>query len=214
MSSEGDPDPVVVGTVVVHAPLTRRQAERLEPLDLLADEPVGLLAAWQRIEAMWEATVDRALTFGPAKLEQRVNGEWSFVETLRHLVFVTDTWIGDVVLEQPAPYDSLGLPPDFVTNGRELGIALDARPTTEEVLDSRRRAMAQVRDLISRSSTVDLARRCVPREGRFQVVGALQVVVFEEWAHHQYAKRDLALLDSYSGSARWRSSIGSTGRSG
>jgi hypothetical protein len=197
MSPEGDADRVCVGTVVVHAPLTRRQAERLAPLDLLADEPVGLLAAWRRIEVMWEATLDRAMALGPAQLGRRVNGEWSFVETLRHLVFVTDTWIGDVVLEQPSPYDSLGLPPDFVTNGRELGIDLDARPTIDDVRDSRRRATAQVRDLISRSSTVDLARRCVPREGRFQVVGALQVVIFEEWAHHQYAERDLALLDSY-----------------
>jgi DinB superfamily len=197
MSTEDASGPVIVGTAVVHAPLTRRQAERLEPLDLLADEPVGLLAAWQRIEAMWEATVDRALALGPAKLGQRVNGEWSFVETLRHLVFVADTWIGDVVLEQPSPYDSLGLPPDFVTNGRELGVDIDATPTIDEVLDSRRRSMRLVRDLISRSSTVDLARRCVPREGRFQVVGALQVVIFEEWAHHQYAQRDLALLDSY-----------------
>jgi hypothetical protein len=28
------------------------------------------------------------------------------------------------------------------------------------------------------------------------VVGALQTVTFEEWAHHQYATRDLARLDA------------------
>jgi hypothetical protein len=28
----------------------------------------------------------------PELLNRRVNGEWSFTETLRHLVFVTDAW--------------------------------------------------------------------------------------------------------------------------
>jgi len=190
-----DSVPVILGTVVAHPPLTRRQAQRLARLNLLADKPAALLAAWTRIAAMWETTINQAVVLGDARLERRVNGEWSFLETLRHLVFVTDAWIGDVVLEQPSPYDPLGLPPDFVTNGHKLGIDRDARPTRDEVLVSRRRAMTLVRDPISRSTIDELARRCVPRAGRFNVVGALQVVMFEEWAHHQYASRDLAILD-------------------
>src|SRR5580700_9107179 len=75
--------PVVVGAVVAHPPLTRRQASRLARLGLLADEPIGLLGAWTRIEEIWAATVNRAVLLGEARFDERVNGEWSFLEALR-----------------------------------------------------------------------------------------------------------------------------------
>jgi len=40
-----------------------------------------LLTAWTRIEQLWEATVNSVVFLGQAKLDQQVNGEWSFVET-------------------------------------------------------------------------------------------------------------------------------------
>jgi hypothetical protein len=39
----------------------------------------------------------------------------------------------------------------------------------------------------------------VPRDGQFLVIGALQAVVFEEWAHHEYATRDLTTLEAHQG---------------
>jgi hypothetical protein len=176
----------------IAAPVTERQAARIEPLGLLADDPAGLLDAWGKVETFWSATVTNAMRSpGGEKLEERVHGEWSFLETLRHLVFVTDTWIRDIVLEEASPYDPIALPPHFITNGAELGLDLDARPSLEQVLASRARGIALVRETIP---VADLDRVCARRDGQFTVLGAIQVVIFEEWAHHVYAVRDLATL--------------------
>jgi hypothetical protein len=120
--------------------------------------------------------------------------EWSFIETLRHLVFVTDAWINDAVLERPAAFDPLGLPPRFVTNGRELGLDLDARPSFAVVVRSRRRAMSDVRSFLATMRGDDLPRALSRFDGQFTVLGATQNVIFEEWAHNVYAERDLATL--------------------
>jgi hypothetical protein len=177
-------------------PLTSRQAERIDPLGLLADEPAGLLAAWDKVESFWAETVAQATLLQEEQLNTRVNGEWSFIETLRHLVNVTDAWIGDLVLERASPYDPIGLPPDFFTPGPELGLDLDGKPSLARVLDSRSHRIAEVRAAITRTRVDGLDRVCERFGGEFTVLGAFQNVIFEEWAHHAYAVRDLALLGS------------------
>ena len=79
----------------------------------------------------WTSTVDPgAGAADPARLAERVDGEWSFVETLRHLIFVTDIWVGDVIEESAAAYHPWGLPPDFFRPCRRaaLGLTVDATP--------------------------------------------------------------------------------------
>jgi len=54
-------------------------------------------------------TVERARLLPPDLLHESVDGEWSFIETLRHLVFATDSWIrrvihrGSVAVGPPGP---------------------------------------------------------------------------------------------------------------
>ena len=93
----------------------------------------------------------------------------------------------------------------FLTPGRAE--ELTSSGLFADDLDGIRAADAGVRDLWD--ATIERARRlapaqldpdglsrtCAPRDGQFQVVGALQVVLFESWAHHQYATRDLAVLE-------------------
>jgi DinB superfamily len=179
----------------VAPPLTPRQAARIEPLGLLADEPSDLLGAWSKVESFWAGTVAQASRLSERQLNTRVNGEWSFIETLRHLINVTDAWIGDVVLEPPLRYDPIGLPPDFFTPGPELGLDLDATPSLAQVLHARSRGMAEVREAIAHSSVAGLDRPDRRWGADFTVLGAFQNVIFEEWAHHFYATRDLAALE-------------------
>jgi hypothetical protein len=155
-----------------------------------------MATAWRTNAASWTATVARARRLQEPRLHERVDGEWSFVETLRHLVFVTDVWVRDVVEEAPSPFHPWGMPPTFrAADGATLGIDADASPSLDEVLAVRAERMTQA-ERAFRGLTADaLARRCAPREGRFTVAGALQTVLFEEWAHEQYATRDLARLD-------------------
>jgi DinB superfamily len=187
--------------VAVHPPLveflSQERADGLAREGLFADEPQAMAAAWPRIRAMWEATVAGARERPPWQLDERVDGEWSFIETQRHLVHVTDVWVRDVIEEAESPYHPWGMPPDFA-QGRagDLGLTLDARPSLDEVLALRHERAAQVGRVVDRLDDRELHRTCRPRDGRFTVVGALQTVMFEEWAHHRYATRDLARLDA------------------
>ena len=186
----------------MHAPLnegflTQHRADELTVDGLFADDPGGFAAAWPELGARWDGAVDRARRLPDGAVHERVADEWSFVETLRHLVFVTDVWVRDIVQEEAEPFHPWGLPPHFAAGAAsELGIDLDATPTLDEVLEVRGHRRAIVRQVISEQTEESLLRTCAPREGRFQVVGALQVVVHEEWAHLQFAERDLAALEA------------------
>jgi DinB superfamily len=76
-----------------------------------------------------------------------------------------------------------------------MGLTVEARPSLVEVLAVLDERRAQVAQLLARLNPDGLDRTCTPRGGQFQVVGALQVILFETWAHHQYATRDLAILE-------------------
>ena len=76
---------VEVGTYV-EAELDRRMPERvlMRPAD-----PDGFRTGFATIERLWDGTVARARTFPPEALHRSVDGEWSFIQTLRHLGFAT-----------------------------------------------------------------------------------------------------------------------------
>lgn len=177
----------------VAPPVTEGQARGLAAVGWLVDDPSGLVRVWSEVEAMWARTVERALGRRPEDLTTRVDGEWSFLETLRHLVFVTDGWIGVGVLGREDRHP-LGMPPHFVTNGRDLGLDLDAVPTVDEVLKARGEKQALVRDTIASLTAAELARPCNVNLAQFTALGAFQVLVTEEGAHHMFATRDLAKL--------------------
>jgi hypothetical protein len=59
-------------------------------------------------------TVTRARRLDPELLHESVDGEWSFIETLRHLVFATDSWIRRAIMGDPSPWDPLDLPWDEI----------------------------------------------------------------------------------------------------
>jgi len=175
-------------------PLTAGQARSLGAFGLLADEPENMLEVWHRVVWTWAAELDAAKQDpGEARLGDRVDGEWSLVETLRHLRFVTDGWIGRGVLGSDE-YHPLGLPPDFVTNGRELGLRLDAEPDLETVLVARTEGQQLVARALEGASNLDSP--CLGPLSAFTLRGAFQVVIAEEWFHLGFARRDLGRLRS------------------
>lgn len=162
---------------------------------------------WDRIERLWAQTVARAERLPELALHQRVDDEWSFVQTLRHLVFATDRWAGYMILNKPKPYHPLGLPQPGLTStdAAALGIDLDARPPLAEALGARGTRMALVRGIVDGLTDDDLEQECprlpapgYPEETR-SVGLCLRVVMKEECEHRRYAVRDLAALESGSG---------------
>ena len=108
---------------LVEAELDRRYPDRAKMRPADAD---GFRQAWDILERLWQQTVARARGLDPDLLHERVDGEWSFIETLRHLVFATDAWVSRAILGQPSPWDPLGLPHDEMPD--DAGVPRDPAP--------------------------------------------------------------------------------------
>jgi hypothetical protein len=182
----------------VEAELDRRDPDRprMRPTD-----PAGFREAWDVIERLWEGTVARARTFPPGLLHESVDGEWSFIETLRHLAFATDAWIRRGVLGDPSPWDDL--PWDEMPETPGIPRDREVRPSLDDVLALRRDRMATVRTLVDGLTEASLAADTEPVEGpgwppprSFPVRECLRIVLNEEWLHRQYAERDLDILEA------------------
>jgi DinB superfamily/Pentapeptide repeats (8 copies) len=189
-------------TAFVEGELDRRHPERVQLREIRTADDYR--AMWDTIEGLWTETVARADRLPEPALHQRVDDEWSFVETLRHLVFATDKWVGYMIVNKPVPYHPLGLPqPDFTpADAAALGITLDVRPPLAEVVEVRGTRMTMVRGIVDDLTDDDLEREC-PRlpapgypEGRYTVSRCLKVVMKEECEHRRYAVRDLAALEA------------------
>jgi hypothetical protein len=89
----------------VDAELNRRFPGRA---DRRAGHPDGLRAAWAMIKRTWAATLARVAAMPAGTLDVSVGGEWSFAQTLRHLVFATDMWLGRAILTIEQPFHPIG----------------------------------------------------------------------------------------------------------
>jgi hypothetical protein len=185
------------------APLIEAEMLRQNPewAKMRPTDAEGFREAWDVIERLWSETVRRAEGLDPALLREHVNGEWSFIETLRHLVFATDAWICRVILGDPSPWDPLDLPWDEMPDVEGIPRDREVRPSLEAVLSLRADRMARVRSFVANLTDDQLARTTEPVAApgwpppiAFPVRDALGIVVNEEWWHRQFAERDLRMV--------------------
>ena len=183
---------------LVYAELDRRDPDRVK---MRPTDPAGFREAWDIVERRWDSTVKRARGLDPGLLHQSVDGEWSFIETLRHLVFATDAWVRRTILGDPSPWDPLDLPWDEMPDTPGIPRDREVRPSLDESLALRRDRMATVRTLIDGLTDESLAAATEPVEGAgwppsnsFPVRECLLIVLNEEWHHRQFAERDLDAL--------------------
>ena len=189
------------------APLIDAELDRLYPDRLRVrhiKDPDGLRDAWALVQGLWAATVDRARRLPESALHQRVDEEWSFIETLRHLVFATDAWVYRPILGEARPFHPFGVPHAVLDDPAALGIDVGAEPSFEEVLGGPRAERTGVVGRIIEELTPEgFDRTCAqnpvagyPAETTFPVGICLGIVIEEEWEHHRYAVRDLAVLEA------------------
>jgi hypothetical protein len=185
---------------LVEAELNRRYPGRVKMRPADAD---GFREAWDILERLWQQTVGRARRMAPELLNERVEGEWSFIETLRHLVFATDAWVKRAILGEPAPWHPLGLPHDELPDRPGVPRDRSARPSLDEVLALRADRMATVRQVLAGLTDEKLAGMTepvlepgYPEPESFAVRRCLQAILNEEWQHRLYAERDFDVLDS------------------
>jgi len=198
----GDLQNVTVNGVDI-APLVEAELDRRQPgrAKMRPTDPAGFGEAWDTIEQLWAGTVTRARGLDPDQLHESVDGEWSFIETLRHLAFATDAWVRRCILGDPSPWDPLDLPWDEMPDTPGIPRDRDARPSLATVLELRRDRMATVREFVDALTDESLAADTKPVEGpgwpesrSYPVRDCLLIVLNEEWQHRLYAERDLDAL--------------------
>jgi len=193
-------------TQYVTGELDRRHPERVLVRGMRSADEVR--AAWAVVDRLWDDAVAHVATLPEPLLNERVNGEWSFVETVRHLVFADDIWVGRLLHDQPdAQFHPLGVPPTDTTDAgaAEMGLTLAARPSSQEVVALHRERRRWFTELLAGVTDDDLpvVRTAVLApdwgEESFPVAECLAVVVREHADHLRFAQRDLAVLEATAG---------------
>lgn len=201
---EGDVASLVINGVDV-APMVEAELNRRDP-ERAAFRPTtaaGFREAWVLNTRLWDATVTRARALDPELLHTSVAGEWSFVQTLRHLAFASQAWVARGVLGEVDPWHPLSLPWDEMEPRAGVPWDRDARPTLDEALEVRHATMEVVRQVLEDLTDEGLDAVSPPLVGSgwpdegatYPVRTCLSIVLNEERHHRLYAERDLAVLE-------------------
>jgi DinB family protein/pentapeptide repeat protein len=184
---------------LVEAELNRRFPGRAERR---AADPDGMRAAWATLERTWATTLARVAAMPAGTVDVSVGGEWSFAQTLRHLVLATDAWLGRAILKIDQPFHPVGQAgPGAEDDGLDMSIFTTVTPSYAEVLDVRAGRVAMVRDFLATVTPDELAAtRQNPwnAEDPETTLSCLHVILEEEWEHHRYAVRDLDAIEAKS----------------
>jgi hypothetical protein len=168
-----------------------------------ATDPEGLRAAWAALERTWAATLERVAAMPAGTVDLSVDSEWSFAQTLRHLVMATDAWLGRAILGTEQPFHPIGQPnAEYETDGNDMSVFATVTPSYADVLKVRAGHVAMVRGFLATVTSDDLAAiRKNPWAPEYPetIVSCLHVILNEEWEHHRYAVRDLDAIQATSG---------------
>ena len=172
----------------VEAELNNRFPGRQEQT---AESPEDLAAAWIKLEAAWTALVARVATMPPGTVDESVAGEWSFAQTLRHLIFAIDKWLPEGALQSGQDAHPFGLDHAAVDVGSPppyddvLVVSADRRAQVHEFLVAATvELLDEERPSPNDPTQTETARQCV------------QVILEEGWEHLRFATRDLDALET------------------
>lgn len=183
---------------LIDAELNRRLPERVK---MRPNDAAGFREAWAILERLWAGTVARARSFPAAALHRSVDGEWSFIQTLRHLNFASAAWVERMILGTDSPWHPLDLPWDEAPGWDGVPWDRDAQPPLDEVLTVRHERQATVRAVLESLTDEQLASTVTrtgpgwPQAENLPVRECLLIVLNEEWEHRLYAERDLTALE-------------------
>lgn len=172
----------------VEAELNKRFPGREEQT---AESPEALTGAWTKLEMAWDAAVERARGMPSGTVDVSVEGEWSFAQTIRHLVYVTDKWLPTGALQSGENAHPFGL--------NHAAVDAGVPPPYEEVLAVRAERQAHVRNFLATATTESLDEVRPNPNAPTQSTTARQcvrVILEEEWEHLRFATRDLDGLDA------------------
>lgn len=186
-------DRVVINGVDVTSYVNER--DRWYPLRsmLVAPTPEEMRDTWRMLEEVWAGTLTRAGQLDDERLHESVDGEWSFVQTMRHLVFAMDKWFTAPVLGEA--FHPAGLPNSGSVDFPWPGLDYGQTPSVAEALALRGDRSARFRNYLEEVTTAELERSVdVLENGPHTVRDCIHTVFEEEFWHNRYALRDLDRL--------------------
>lgn len=185
-------------------PYVEAELDRRHPVRVLirSDDPADLREAWRQLRHAWLKTIERVRSLPEGSEHVGVDDEWSMVETMRHLVFVHDSWFRRCVLGLTEPFTAMGLASSFVPDQEESGLDRSVRPGLDEVLTVRDQQASEIEAWLAETTSEQLERIApVPDDDRWppyakgrRVLQCVRTVLNEEWAHHGFCVRDLDRL--------------------
>ena len=186
-------DRVVINGVDVTAYVNERDPWYPLRTMLRPTDPAGMVAAWEALGAEWATTLDMAAALPPGAVDESVDGEWSLVQTMRHLVFAMDKWFTAPVLGDR--FHPFGLPNrgsvDFPWPGLDTGLT----PSFGDVLEVRTQRCDRVGSFLASLTGEEFEQSIdVLENGPHPLAECLYTVFEEEFWHNRYARRDLTLL--------------------
>lgn len=186
-------DRVVINGVDVTAYVNERDPWYPLRAMLRPADPEGMRATWTALEAEWATTISNARALPEPALHESVNEEWTFVQTLRHLVFAMDKWFTAPVLGEG--FHPSGMPNsgsvDFPWPGLDSTVTL----SIDQALAIRSDRSSRFRAYLETVLESDLQHVVeVPENGPHPVRECIYTVFEEEFWHNRYARRDLAQL--------------------
>jgi hypothetical protein len=188
-------DNVVINGVDVTAYVNERDPWYPLRAMLRPSNPDDIRATWAALEDTLATTINRAEALDEAAAHEKVNGEFSFVETIRHLVFAIDKWFTAPILG--SGFDPIGLPNGGSVGYPWPGLNYELTPNVSEALAVRADRSTRLRNYLASVSMSDLERPVeVLENGTHPTLECLYTVFEEEFWHNRYALRDLALLEA------------------
>lgn len=185
---------------LVEAELTRHQPARAH---WNATDPDDLRSAWAALQQKWSQLQQRVASMSEGTADVSVDDEWSFTQTLRHLVFATDTWFTGP-LRGPAGFHPWGLPftdmARYVPEGTDFGLDPTASPGHPDVLEVRAERVRLVGTFLADADAARLSRE-VPSppwgdRAQMTLLKGVQVIIEEECEHQRFAERDLDRIEA------------------
>jgi hypothetical protein len=145
---------------------------------------------WREFVTAWSTTIKRAQDLPDEQRHASVNGEWSFVDTIRHLVFATDKWF--TVPIAGGGFHPLALPNSGSAAFPWPGLDVVADASFDDAVGAWRDRAALLRDHLAGIEPPALDAEVIVLENGASAVHDCIGVVFEEHFHHlRYAIRDL-----------------------
>jgi hypothetical protein len=170
-------------------PLIEAELTRLHPEypKLKVADVASCREALEIVLSQLDATFARARALPEAKRRERVDDEWSVIETVRHLVYVIDKWLTFIIEGGDDATDPIALP-----NTADAPIDPNADPSFDEAAAAWRDRRAHLEAYVGELSSDELERNV--RYG-IPALHGMNVIFSELWWHNRYMARDLEVLE-------------------